>query len=59
MSDPLKEFQNGTVYYYDGRDADKPTRHEGKVAIYDHWVELGAPTPVWVPRELVEGVHTV
>lgn len=49
-------IENGTVYYYDSRDADKPTRHEGKAEIHANWVRLRGSSPAWVPRELVEKV---
>lgn len=60
MTEPLKTYDSATVYYYDRRDAESPTRAEGvRVSIYPNWVEISDPTAFWVPRERVEGVHTV
>jgi hypothetical protein len=67
--DPIADFKDATVWYYEGaavcpvrqpehpeESPRRPTKHEGHVELYDSWVRLGGINAHWVPREAVEGV---
>lgn len=69
--EPLAVIQDGVCYYHEAAVAvgdydppddpeyhPSPTRHEGRIEIYDDWVRLGG-TPIagWHPREAIEQIH--
>jgi len=60
-SEPIETYDSATVYYWESRDGDEsPVRSEDvRVEIYPGWVCISDPTAFWVPRERVQGVHTV
>lgn len=60
MTDPIKELQNATVWYYEAEQTEATkVRHEGKAEIYPNWVRLGGPTAAWIPRDRVEQVSEI
>lgn len=58
---PLETYDSATVYYWESRDSNQsPVRAEdARVEIYPGWVKIRDPAPFWIPRERVQGVHTV
>ena len=53
---PFKKIKNGTLWYFEGEDAEIKCRHEGVIELYPDWVRLGGMNSTWVPRERVEQV---
>jgi hypothetical protein len=58
MPEPLRQIEDGVVWYYEGETDGPETKHEGQIEVYPGWVRLGGVMiSTWVPRERVQQVH--
>jgi hypothetical protein len=56
--EPLREIEDGVVWYFEGENTDLKGKFEGSIEIYRNWVRTGGlAVPTWIPRERVEQVH--
>jgi len=58
MNSHIKTIEDGTIWTVDDAETDATVRREDvDIEIYEQWVKISGPTPIWVPREGVEQIH--